>query len=158
MPTDIQSLSNLGLVALILLVILFFFYRVLYRTFLLIKPENRKLPAYTVWLLFLPGFNIVWLFVVVGALTDSLAKELESRNYEVPRQPAFRPGMGYAVFTVLGLLPYLTTIKEERMWVIGLIGVVQLIFMVQYWMKISWYKRVLENTFEEETGGDDETV
>ena len=37
-----------------------------------VKPENRKMDPGMVWLTLIPLFGIVWQFIIVGNIADSL--------------------------------------------------------------------------------------
>lgn len=157
--------GNIGLVAIIIIVTVFFCLN-LYNTLSLIRPENRKLHPAAVWLLFVPLFNFVWNFFVVIAVSSSLRNELEDRNFDVTERPGLVSGMIYSVISFLvGSAPYilmaagievlsteeLTKISEGHVSsgqgliiATGILGLLQLIFFIQYWMKISWYKNILK--------------
>lgn len=133
------------------LVITILFYLTLYTTLNIIKTENRKLHPLTVWLLFIPGFNLVWNFVVVSSVTVSIKNELQSRNYDVIKRPAFVSGIVYASLTVLGIIPLLLKIPfnmqipERWMMFFGLLGLLQIFSLIDYWRKVSWYMKIIRN-------------
>ncbi len=144
MPQNISP-GSLGLIALIGISITIFFCLTLYNTLNLIKAENRRINPVTVWLLFIPGFNMIWNFFVVSGITSSLREELLSRNYEVTEKPAFISGLGYSIISLLAVFPYFIKIPEDWFWALGTVGLLQLIFFVQYWIKVNWYKNILKN-------------
>ena len=43
------------------------------------KPENQLMPPANIWLLFIPLFNLVWIFFVVIKVSESIKLEFESR-------------------------------------------------------------------------------
>ncbi|MGX5688425.1 hypothetical protein [Arcticibacter tournemirensis] len=144
MPQDFAASGSLGLLAIIGLVFTALFCLTLYNTLILIKPENRKIKPVTVWLLFVPGFNIIWNFFVVLGLATSIKDELLSRDFEVTDKPGLISGIGYSVVSCLALIPYILEIPKDWFWALGVIGLLQLIFFVQYWMKVNWYKTILK--------------
>lgn len=143
MPQNLEIPGNLGWIAVIGLIITIFFCMTLYNTLGLVKSENQKIKPFTVWLLFIPGFNMVWNFFVVLGVAYSLRDELISRDYDVREKPALISGLGYSVISCLSLIPYFVEIPKNWLWALGAIGVLEIIFFVQYWTKISWYKTIL---------------
>lgn len=140
------------------LVMTILFYLTLYTTLNIIKAENRKLHPLTVWLLFIPGFNLVWNFFVVSGVTVSIKNELQSRNYDVIKRPAFVSGMAYAILTALGVIPLLLKmpfklqipetnmqIPETWMMFFGLLGLLQIFSLIDYWRKVNWYMKIIRN-------------
>lgn len=139
-----------AVVAFAALVMTILFYLTLY-TLNIIKTENRKLHPLTVWLLFIPGFNLVWNFFVVSGVTVSIKNELQSRNYDVIKRPAFVSGIVYASLTALGIIPLLLKIPfnmqipETWMMFFGLLGLLQIFSLIDYWRKVSWYMKIIRN-------------
>lgn len=166
-----ESAGNIGVIILWLIVTVFFCLT-LYNTLVLIKPWNRKIKPSWVWLLFVPLFNFFWNFFVVTAISSSIKRELEERNFEVTDRPGFVSGMFYSViYLIAAIAPYImaatgvqaftmedvTAISSGNLSVkgwffvaLGILGLLQLIFFIQYWMKINWYKTVLKNDDPEE--------
>ncbi len=140
-----------AVVAFAALVMTILFYLTLYTTLNIIKAENRKLHPLTVWLLFIPGFNLVWNFFVVSGVTVSIKNELQSRNYDVIKRPAFVSGMAYAILTALGIIPLLLKIPfnmqipETWMMLFGLLGLLQIFSLIDYWRKVNWYMKIIRN-------------
>jgi hypothetical protein len=54
-----------------------FFLLTLQNTLLKISTENRKMKPSETWLLLILLFNIVWQFIVVNRIADSLAAEFK---------------------------------------------------------------------------------
>jgi hypothetical protein len=88
--------------------------------------RNRTMEPGMVWLNLIPLFNIVWIFITVIRLSESLQNEYRSRGLHSD-DPEFGKMMGilYGAFSVVGCFP------------------VNLIFWIIYWMKISAYKNQL---------------
>lgn len=143
-----QDLSALGLAALINILILVFFCKSLIKALSYISPENKKVVSSTVWLLLVPGLNLIINFIVVFGMSKSIANELERRDFEVTRRrPTFDYGIIYAILS-LGPLIALFPIPEKYAVAVTVISFSQIFFFVQYWMKINWYKSVLQNDDE----------
>ena len=145
MPQNFATSGSLGFLALIGLVITILFCLTLYNTLKLVKPENRKIKPLSVWLLFLPGFNLVWNFFVVVGMSLSIKNELLSRDYEVTENPGFLSGLGYSIVSCLAVIPYLVQVPKDWFWALGIVGILQLIFFVQFWMKVNWHKNILKD-------------
>jgi len=120
-----------------------FFCLTLYKALLMVRDSNRTIPAGLVWLLLIPGFAVFWNFRVVSSMSSSLHKEFTDRNFEIEKQPGFNYGMIYAVLSVVPSV--LVIIIPSLIIVAGILNVVGLIFFVKYWMKINWYRKVLED-------------
>jgi len=120
-----------------------FFCLTLYKALLIVRDYNRTIQAGLVWLLLIPGFALFWNFRVVSSMASSLHKEFTDRNFEIEEQPGFTYGMIYAI---LSLVPGILVFAIPSLAIAGLIlNAVGLIFFVLYWMKINWYRKVLED-------------
>ena len=146
--------------ALILLITGFFCYSI---TKLLdhIAEENRSIQPKLVWLLLIPGLNLIWNFVVVTRLSTSIKNEMVARDFDITGKPTFVQGLLYAIISLIGVIPALViglsaktpeemiqatkVIPENIILAIEIIGIIQIILFITYWSKISWYKNILEN-------------
>jgi hypothetical protein len=45
-----------------------------------IKPQNRTIQPGEVWLQLIPLFSLVWKFIVVSRIADSIRNEINDRN------------------------------------------------------------------------------
>jgi len=52
-----------------------------------IAPVNRRMEPGMVWLLFIPLFNIVWIFIVVDRIAQSIGAEYTSRGLLIEPKP-----------------------------------------------------------------------
>lgn len=121
--------------------------------------KNRKITPALIWLLVIPGFNILWNFYVAIRFSESLKKELDDREFEVKGQPTLILGLAYAVLSACSLfLPAVamptntaSPSPEEIKNILpySILGLAWIIMFIQYWMKINWYKSVLKNDAEE---------
>jgi hypothetical protein len=113
-----------------------------------ISLKNRKISPALVWLLVIPGFNVIWNFYVALRLSQSLKDELDERNFEVKGKPTLFIGLAYAIVSSSAL--FIPPPKDvEHSLVYGIIGIAAIVTFVQYWMKINWYKKVLQNDLVE---------
>ena len=123
------------LFVLALMVIPFVFYLLSLRnTLRLLSPENQLMPPNNVWLLFIPIFGIIYHFIVVGKISDSIARELEQRNLPSKEtRPAYNIGLAMCILSVASVIPILG----------GLASFAALICWIIYWLKIEGYKGML---------------
>ena len=111
-----------------------------------VKEENRTINASLIWLLLIPGVSLIMNFIVFFQLSRSIRNELEDRNYETDENPGLYLGLGYACSACLVYLIYVPI----SFTIIGFIALAGLVCFVQYWMKINWYRKVLEEDKSEE--------
>lgn len=113
---------------------LVFYLLTLQRTLKEISPENRKMPPEQVWLSLIPLFGIIWQYVIVARLSDSLALELTKRNvYAEERRPAYNIGIAYCILISAVIIPYIN--------ILALLG--GLVCWVLYWLKVNDYRMLL---------------
>ena len=119
-----------------------------------VKPENRTIKPSLIWLFLIPGFNLFWIFYIISRMAGSIKNELIDRDYEVEENPGYRIGLIVAIIPfiiyLLYLIYYFVSRDQLVSFAIGALGIMRLIFFIQYWMKISWYKKVLESDAVEE--------
>jgi hypothetical protein len=109
-----------------------------------VSEKNRKITPNLVWLLVIPGFNIMWNFFVAIRLSQSLKEELDERNFEVNGKPTLIIGLAYAIVSSSALfIPPPKDVQNSLLY--GVLGIAAIVTFVQYWMKINWYKKVLQN-------------
>lgn len=99
-----------------------------------ISPANRKMPSGNVWLLLIPLFGIVWHFIVIGNLADSIKAETNSRRIAIAEQkPAYNIGLPMCILDCLFFIPFLNFLT----------GLASLVLWILYWVKINEYKNLL---------------
>lgn len=92
-----------------------------------IRKENKTISEGSLWLLLIPVFNLIWHFIVVNKISDSLEKEAKSRNLYFGE---IKPGHSIGIaMCILNIIPYLNFIGFI-LWII-------------YWAKINSYKNFL---------------
>ena len=118
-----------------LMIIPFVFYLLSLRnTLRLLSTENQLLPPNNVWLLFIPLFGLIYHFIVVGKISDSLARELDQRNLpKKEARPAYNIGLAMCILSAASVIPVLGSI--------GSLGA--LVCWIVYWVKIEGYKNTL---------------
>jgi hypothetical protein len=125
-----------GLAVLVIgIVVVVFFLRTLYRALSEVRPENRRMKPALVWLNLVPLFNLVWIFVTVIQLAESLVNDGRDRSADVG-DGGKRMGLLFAVLAVLSLAP-----------VIGFaMGLIALMMLIIYWARISGFVTALKKS------------
>lgn len=115
------------------------------RTLELIRPAIRRMRPGLVWLQFIPIFGLIWQFIVISRISDSIRNELntpaddsifaEDVNF-IDFRPTFNVGISYAFSFCLslmtsGLIKNLTSLVALILWII-------------YWVQLSGYKKKLK--------------
>ena len=114
-----------------------FFLFTLYRTAEQISVENRRIVPAQVWLLLIPLFNLIWMFVVINKLAASIKQECDRLNITYNQQtPTKDIGNVYALLAIASLMP-----------VIGLFfGLAAFICWIIYWTQVARYRKLfIEN-------------
>ena len=107
----------------------------LQRTLNEVSTENRKMPPSTVWLLLIPLFNIVWNFIVVDKLADSLKAEFSKRNVNnIEERPGYTIGLVYSILICCCFIPILNIFA----------GLGAIVCWILYWVKIANFKTLLK--------------
>jgi ABC-type Fe3+ transport system permease subunit len=95
--------------------------------------ESRTTTPGSVWLLLIPLFNLVWQFIIVTKISESLHNEFTKRNIQEDPQPGKSIGITFCVLAVCSIIP-----------VIGIItSIAAFICWIIYWVKISGYSNKL---------------
>ena len=120
---------------LVMLVVLVFFLRTLYRCSEALNPAHRVLPSGLIWLSLIPGLNLVWNIVVVVTLSGSLKKEDAARGTN-----HFGDG-GLLLGLLFTLSPFVTWIPLLGL----LLALGAIVVWILYWNKISGFTKVLQS-------------
>lgn len=121
------SLFFLGL----FLIPVIFFLLTLQNTLKAISEENRKMPPGNVWLLFIPLFNIVWQFIVVDKIAQSIGAECSRLKIPVrENKPTYGIGLAWNICNCFTIIP-----------VIG--GLAALVTFIIYWVKVAEFKNLI---------------
>lgn len=105
-----------------------------------IRPRNRTMEPGQVWLNLVPCLNIVWTFITVIRISESLTNEYEDRRLRPDGD--FGKGLGITtlVLNLCGNIPYIGV----------LFGIAALICFILYWVKIAGYSRRLREDGSDE--------
>ncbi|HET7395823.1 MAG TPA: hypothetical protein VFK12_05250 [Gammaproteobacteria bacterium] len=114
------------------LVIFILYLITLMNVFNAVSPANRKLEPGLVFLLLVPLFNLIWNFIVIGKLRDSLQAEYAARDLQ---GDGFGYGIGLAmsILFVCGIIPLINL----------LVGIPALICWIIFWVKMAGYRKTL---------------
>lgn len=101
-----------------------------------VSPDLRTTSPGSVWLLLIPVFGIVWNFLLVGHIADSLRAEYHRRNIPVNEQrPGYNTGLTMSILQACGLIPYIGSLAS----------IAGLVFWIIYWVKTHGYRTQLES-------------
>jgi hypothetical protein len=100
------------------------------------SPSPRTMKPGMVWLLLIPLFNVVWSFLVVLALADSLRNEFKLRNIRIEdSKPGKSIGIAMAVCGACMIIPFVNLLAMLP----------QLVLWIVYCVKIAGYSRRLDS-------------
>jgi hypothetical protein len=143
-----QEIILLGFIMLgIVIIPMIFFLITQQNTLKNIRIQNRTMSPGEVWLQLIPFFGLVWQFIVVGRISDSIRREMASentlsfeqtnRNYSNSYgtiRPTYDIGITYCVLFCCSIIPIIG----------GLAYLAGLICWIIYWVRLSEYKNKLE--------------
>jgi len=109
----------------------------LHNTMKAVSIQNRAMPIGQLWLLLIPLFGTVWIFIVVNKLSQSIEKEFLTRSVAVEPRPTYSIGLTYSILGASTILP-IPIINS-------LIAFAALICWIIYWIKVGEYKNRLRN-------------
>ena len=148
---DIALIAVIIVFLVVYLTVMIFFLLTLHRTLGRIHPNNRTMEPWQVWLNLIPCFVLIWAFITVNRIAESLDNEFYDRRIRSEEDFGRGLGMTAAVLEVLAKIPY-----------IGLLfSIAAMICWIIYWVKIAGYSRQLRMDDEDDYGrerdeGDDD--
>lgn len=98
------------------------------RTLQLCDPRNRVFEPGQVWLNFIPLFNVVWIFITVFRVAETLDAEYRDRGLRGDGDFGKTNGLVCCISAIVGCSP------------------VALIFYIIYWVKMAGYRKELTET------------
>jgi hypothetical protein len=121
------------IVAAICLIPEIFFILTLQKALQRCSPENRVMTPGSTWLILIPVFNLVWMFIVVTQMAQSLEKEFRKRTIPVEPSPGKSIGLAWCILTVCCLIP-----------LVGILtGLPAIICWILYWVKIAGFSSTI---------------
>jgi len=129
------EMTILTLPLLLSIIPMIFYLITMQNTFNEISPENRKMEAGLVWLTLIPLFGLVWQFIIVNRMADSLKLEFAKRNIkEVEDRPGISLGLTFCILFACSIIPLLGFLT----------GIAGLVCWIIYWVKINGFKVKLQ--------------
>ena len=113
----------------VLLVPFIFYLLTLQKALKRCSPENRAMQPGMVWLMFIPLFNLVWHFIIVGNVAQSLAAEFRKRGIAEEPAPGKTIGLTMCILHCCGIIPFLGP----------LCALAALVCWILYWVKIAGF-------------------
>lgn len=134
MPGGIEWLFIIGVALTVGLIPRIFYLIMLQSTLESISPENRRMSPGNVWLLLIPLFGIIWHFIIVNNIADSISAEANARGTKIgdPR-PGYDIGLAMCILGCFFFVPGLNILT----------GIAGLICWILYWVRISSYKNMI---------------
>lgn len=131
-----------ALVVLLLLLIPGIFYLItLQNTLKAISPESRMMAPSNVWLLFIPLFNIVYYFIVVARMADSIRNECIRLNIPLQEErPTYTLGLIMLITYIASTILNYTSLFGPFN---GLGSIVCIVLWIIYWVKVNNYKKLI---------------
>jgi hypothetical protein len=106
----------------------------LQRTLKCVAKDRRTISAWTVWVMLIPFVNLIFQFFLVAGIADSLRSEF---NFRKSNNREDRPGYDLGLLLCLATLFAPFCIYEKSL------GLVEVIFWIAYWVKISGFRKQL---------------
>lgn len=97
------------------------------------SPDNRTMEPGMVWLNLVPCLNIVWQFVTVIRVSESLDNEFYARGYRREGDYGKNLGIAYCALNLVGAIPYIGVI----------FSIAGLVCFIMYWVKIAGFSKQL---------------
>jgi uncharacterized protein (DUF2062 family) len=92
------------------------------------------MPSVNVWLELIPLFNLVWQFINVVNVSNSLKRELEFKGIKIDEQrPGYSIGIAFCVLSCCSVIPFLGILT----------GIASVVCWIIFWVKVSNYKNML---------------
>jgi hypothetical protein len=129
------------------LLIAIFFLLTLQRALARCRPRNRTMEPGMVWLNLIPLFNLVWQFITVNRVAESLENEFRDRGWHRRSENYGRSvGVAAGALGLVGWIPILGPI----------LAIAGLVCRIIYWVKIAGYSGQLANRARDYDDEDDD--
>ena len=125
---DMSAFLGIGVFIILVIILIPFilFLLTLQRALERCSPECRTTSPGTVWLMLIPLFNIVWEFLLVMRIAESLENEFKKRNMPHEPKPGQSIGLAMCILSVCGIIPILGILA----------GIAGFVCWILYWVKI----------------------
>jgi hypothetical protein len=126
----IVLLVVIGVILLVSLIVGIFFLLTLHRALARCAPHNRRMEPGMVWLNLVPLLSLVWMFITVSRVAETLRNEFRDRGWH-RRDDDYGNGVGMAAcgLNIASIIPYIG----------GCLGLAALVCFIIYWVKIAGY-------------------
>jgi hypothetical protein len=144
-----ELLYPLLVVSLIFLIPYIFFLLSQYNILKVIQPDNRLMQPFEVWFQLVPVFGLIWQFVVVGRIADSIRNEYQSQKdisflgmgdgellENINNRVTYSTGFWYCVMVCCSLIPILGFIT----------GIGALALWITYWRQLIKHKEIIQQS------------
>lgn len=122
------------LFAVFFLIPVIFYLITLQKTLEAIIPENRKMPPGQVWLLLIPLFNLIWQFIAVNKIAESIKAECERLHVPVNEdKPTYNIGTAKNILGFGGFVPAIGVV----------LNLAAVVCWIIYWVKVNEYKNLI---------------
>ena len=128
-----QELLLLFIVIGLFLIPLILFLINLQNTLKAIDPQNRTMEPGKVWLMLIPLFNVIWIFMVVSAIANSTQAQLEQYGVSSSQKPTYNLGLAWAICTLCNWIPMVGVFA----------GIVSFVLFILYWVKVNEVRKQL---------------
>jgi hypothetical protein len=98
------------------------------------SPENRSQSPGLVWLEVIPFLGLVWQFVNVLAIGNSLGNEFRARRISAEPKPGQSLGLAMCITGVCVVIPFLNIFA----------AIAHLVLFIVYWVKVAGFSRQLD--------------
>ncbi|MDQ6889597.1 MAG: hypothetical protein M3Z56_04905 [Bacteroidota bacterium] len=116
---------------LLFLVPLIFFLITLQKTMTIISIENRKMNPSHVWFMLIPIFNIVWQFIMVSRIAESIGEEcIRLHISDKNAKPTYRIGLTWNICNLITFIPIIGALAALISW-------------IAYWVKVNEFKNLM---------------
>jgi hypothetical protein len=122
----------IGALSLVGLAVAVFYLLTLQKCLNRVSPANRAMNPPMVWLNLIPLFNLVWGFITVLKIAESLVKEAQVRGLNMGDGGKML-GLAYLILGICGIIPVLGV----------LCSLGALVCWIMYWVKIAGYSNQL---------------
>lgn len=135
------------------LIVYIFYLITLSRALAKVSPRNRQMEPGHVWLMFVPCLNIVWGFLIVIRVPDSLKAEFQDRGRDDGSDYGKGIGLTYCILNLAGsfLGNAVSQIPDQQMTgslvSLAVLAVTFSLWIV-FWVKIAGYSRLLDEDDE----------
>ena len=128
------------------------------KTLKAIQISNRSMSPGMVWLQCIPLFGLIWQFIVVSRISNSITNEfaswegdsglppLEIAN-ELEKRPTYQIGIAYCIIISVGVIINFFSLPNDVEGEIVIWDLTGIICWVVYWVKLVQYKRKLKRKY-----------